>query len=63
MKHVNDLIAEWSASSSTEVLDAAEGGRDFLSYLAGDLESDLRAYLFRLEHGRYPDAHDQLPEL
>lgn len=37
--------------------------RDFLAYLAGDLENDFRAYLFRLQHGRYPHTGEPLPQL
>ncbi|MDX8055863.1 hypothetical protein SK571_41355 [Lentzea sp. BCCO 10_0798] len=62
-EHITELIAEWSAGSSSEELGAAEGGHDFLAYLAGDLENDLRAYLFRLEQGRYPQPGEQLPRL
>jgi hypothetical protein len=46
-----------------ESLDAAEGLREFLGYLADGLEADLRAYIFRLEVGRYPHRGEQLPEL
>ncbi|MFJ5985618.1 hypothetical protein [Lentzea sp. NPDC092896] len=61
--HLTALLAEWTASTEPQRHEAAEGARDFLGYLASDLETDLRAYLFRLEHGRYPDPGDQLPEL
>ncbi|MFD4669349.1 hypothetical protein ACFWNN_06400 [Lentzea sp. NPDC058450] len=63
VEHVTGLIAEWSAEASGQTLDAAAGGRDFLAYLAGDLEADLRAYVFRLENGRDPAANDRVPEL
>lgn len=43
--------------------DAAVGVRDARAYLAGPLAGDLRAYLFRLEEGRYPEAGERLPEL
>lgn len=34
------------------------------NYLAApDLDLDLRRYLFRLEIGEYPNAHDKLPNL
>lgn len=62
-EHITTLIDEWTAGGDSYRLEAAEGGRDFLAYLAGDLETDLRAYIFRLEHGRYPGAGDQLPDL
>ncbi|GAA3673677.1 hypothetical protein C8D88_119100 [Lentzea atacamensis] len=62
-EHLAALIDEWTADGNSYALDAAEGARDFLAYLAGDLRTDLRAYLFRLEQGRYPGAGDQLPDL
>lgn len=62
-KHIKTLIEEWTADGRSSALDAAQGGRDFLAYLAGELETDLRSYVFRLEHGRYPEAGDQLPRL
>ncbi|WP_330296753.1 hypothetical protein [Streptomyces sp. NBC_00503] len=43
--------------------DAAAGVREFQAYLAGGLAADLRAYLFRLEEGRDPEAGERLPEL
>jgi hypothetical protein len=60
-EHVVGLLALWN--ERTRQAGVAEGTRDFLDYLAGDLEADLRAYLFRLEQGRYPDAGDLLPDL
>ncbi|WP_285641477.1 hypothetical protein [Lentzea sp. NBRC 102530] len=63
VEHVTELIAEWSTQSHPERVDAAQGGRDFLAYLAGDLEADLRAYVFRLDHGRDPAPGDVLPAL
>ncbi|WP_394620416.1 hypothetical protein JNUCC0626_15310 [Lentzea sp. JNUCC 0626] len=63
VEHITELIAEWTAGTRSDEPDAAEGGRDFLAYLAGDLEADLRAYVFRLENGRYPAASDRVPEL
>ncbi|MFI6101799.1 hypothetical protein ACIA8G_40145 [Lentzea sp. NPDC051213] len=62
-KHVAALVVEWTAEAGPQESEAAEGARDFLLYLAGDLRTDLQAYLFRLEHGRYPDAGDRLPDL
>lgn len=63
-EHVAALVGEWTAAeANSHELEAAEGARDFLSYLSGDLRTDLRAYIFRLEQGRYPDAGDQLPDL
>ncbi|WP_194904348.1 hypothetical protein [Catenulispora rubra] len=43
--------------------DAAQGLRQFLSYLETGLEADLRAYIFRLETGRYPTPDQRLPKL
>ena len=63
-EHVAVLLAEWTAEDADRYeVEAADGARDFLAYLAGDLETDLRAYIFRLEEGRYPDPGDQLPDL
>lgn len=62
-EHVTALLTEWTASTEAQRHEAAEGARDFLAYLAGDLENDLRAYLFRLEQGRYPHAGEPLPQL
>ena len=63
-EHVEALVVEWTAEGAdSQEVEAAEGARDFLAYLAGDLEADLRAYIYRLEHGRYPDGGAQLPEL
>lgn len=62
-EHVAGLVVQFSALPDPEDQEAAEGARDFLAYLAGDLRTDLRAYLFRLERGRYPVAGDQLPDL
>jgi hypothetical protein len=61
-----------SVSASLEVLDAedrdasrdaAQGLREFLSHLESGLEPELRAYIFRLEAGRYPALGEHLPEL
>ncbi|MEU8899392.1 ferredoxin [Nocardia sp. NPDC048505] len=63
-RHLADLLAEWTgAGVDAQRAEAAAGVRDFLTYLATDLEDDLRAYLFRLENGRYPEAGDHLPTL
>ena len=61
--HVAALVGEWTAGTGSHEVEAAEGARHFLSYLAGDLRTDLRAYVFRLEQGRYPDVGDPLPDL
>ncbi|MBT2452206.1 ferredoxin [Streptomyces sp. ISL-43] len=53
-------FAKWSDAQS---LDAAAGVRDYRQYLAGGLAGDLRAYLFRLEEGRYPEAGERVPGL
>ncbi|ONI78159.1 hypothetical protein ALI144C_32320 [Actinosynnema sp. ALI-1.44] len=62
-EHVTALLSEWSGEVDRYDRDAAEGAREFLTYLAGDLRADLRGYIFRLEQGRYPDAGDVLPDL
>ncbi|MEZ0107739.1 hypothetical protein ABH920_001731 [Catenulispora sp. EB89] len=47
--------------------DAAEGLREYLGYLQTGLqtglEADLKAYVFRLETGRYPLPGERLPSL
>ncbi|WP_211244322.1 hypothetical protein [Actinospica robiniae] len=63
-EHLEALLTEWSAEApGSQETEAAEGVRDFLGYLAGDLKADLRAYIYRLEQGRYPDADARLPRL
>ncbi|MEU3624863.1 hypothetical protein [Amycolatopsis coloradensis] len=62
-EHVTALLGEWTAAPDSYELEAAEGAREFLAYLAGDLRTDLRAYVFRLEQGRYSDSGDLLPDL
>ncbi|WP_433891213.1 hypothetical protein [Streptomyces sp. CA-111067] len=57
------LLPGWSASENPEETEAAEGLRDYAAYIAGDLATDLRRYLFRLEEGRYPGAFATLPDL
>ncbi|WP_326566324.1 hypothetical protein VSH64_31180 [Amycolatopsis rhabdoformis] len=61
--HVATLVSTWTAGTNSHELEAAEGARDFLAYLAGDLRTDLQAYIFRLEQGRNPDTGEQLPDL
>ncbi|MCX5124808.1 ferredoxin [Streptomyces sp. NBC_00193] len=56
-------LAEFRKHSDEQNLDAALGVRDYRTYLAGALADDLRAYLFRLEEGRYPEAGERLPQL
>ena len=63
-EHILALIDEWStADAHPDMLEAAEGARDFLAYISGELEADLRAYIFRLEQGHYPLPGDLLPHL
>ncbi len=51
------------AEDGRESRDAARGLRQFLGYLETGLEADLRAYVFRLETGRYPKPDQHLPSL
>ncbi|GAA3868449.1 hypothetical protein GCM10022243_37610 [Saccharothrix violaceirubra] len=60
--HIGEPIGTWPAESHESTLETAAGGRDFLAYSAGGPDTDLRAYVFRLEQGRYPGAGDRLPE-
>ncbi|MEO3747464.1 hypothetical protein [Plantactinospora sp. B5E13] len=61
-EHLDDLLPRWSAGRAEEQ-EAAEGLRDFRSYLAGPLATDLRRYLFWLEERRSPTPVDVLPDL
>ncbi|MGV9408530.1 ferredoxin [Nocardia sp. NPDC003693] len=62
--HLMELLAEFTGPKArAQDAEPAAGVRDFLTYLATDLETDLRAYVFRLENGRYPDDDDPLPNL
>lgn len=61
--HLDEALADFEAGRSPEEADAAVGVRDFRAYLDGGLAVDLRAYLFRLEEGRYPEAGERLPQL
>ncbi|MFB7718499.1 ferredoxin [Nocardia sp. NPDC056100] len=61
-EHLRQLLAEYTkAGDIAQRVEAAEGVRDFLTYLATNLETDLREYVFRLENDRYPTADDPLP--
>ncbi|WP_228836883.1 ferredoxin [Nocardia brasiliensis] len=63
-EHLTELLAEFTKEGAhPDDADVAAGIRDFRTYLATDLENDLRAYVFRLEQGRYPAADDPLPLL
>ncbi|WP_326586149.1 hypothetical protein [Streptomyces sp. NBC_01294] len=62
-EYIATMLVEWEGSEQEDEREAAEGLRDYEAYLAGELADDLRAYIFRLEHGRYPGDEDVLPEL
>ncbi|MFE4264651.1 hypothetical protein [Streptomyces sp. NPDC056883] len=61
--HLAESLADFGKGGSVTNADAAAGVRDFQAYLDGGLADDLRAYLFRLEEGRYPEAGERLPRL
>ncbi|MCX4801101.1 hypothetical protein OG594_05420 [Streptomyces sp. NBC_01214] len=61
-EHLAGAQTEWRGRNRFED-DALIGVLDFQAHLAGGLAADLRAYLFRLEEGRYPEAGERLPEL
>ncbi|MFD6891099.1 hypothetical protein [Streptomyces sp. NPDC059957] len=63
VEHLAEALADFGAGGSAGDADAAAGVREFQGYLAGGLADDLRAYLFRLEEGRYPEAGERLPRL
>ncbi|MBR7839168.1 hypothetical protein KDL01_38250 [Actinospica durhamensis] len=54
------VLESEDGSASAE---AALGARVYLDYLGGELEADLRRYLFRLDQGHYPVRGERLPEL
>ncbi|MGW6708616.1 hypothetical protein ACWGDE_27505 [Streptomyces sp. NPDC054956] len=62
-EHLAATLAEYAGSVHRSDRDAAAGAWHFRGYLADGLAGDLRAYLFRLEEGRYPVAGERLPEL
>lgn len=63
-EHLAQLLAEYTSEGApSQSADPAEGVRDFLTYLATDLATDLRQYVFRLENGLYPADDDALPHL
>ncbi|MFZ3498094.1 hypothetical protein ACODT5_33550 [Streptomyces sp. 5.8] len=62
-EHLGEALADFGGSGSRIEDEAATGVRDFQAYLAGGLAADLRAYVFRLGEGRYPEAGERLPEL
>ncbi|MFJ7272198.1 hypothetical protein ACIQV3_37165 [Streptomyces sp. NPDC099050] len=56
--------AELAKSRDPQSVDAAAGVRQYRAYLgSGGLAADLRAYVFRLGEGRYPEVGERLPEL
>ncbi|MFH8726292.1 ferredoxin [Streptomyces termitum] len=61
-------ITAYLAAHDWDAVDWAGQGvaaavRDYASSLEGSLAADLRAYLHRLEEGRFPTAGDRLPDL
>ncbi|MFI5984057.1 hypothetical protein ACIBEA_24620 [Streptomyces sp. NPDC051555] len=56
-------LAAFERESDEQNADAAAGVAQARAYVAGALAGDLRAYLFRLEEGRYPRAGERLPGL
>jgi hypothetical protein len=60
---VRDSLKVLESEDRGESREAAQGARDFLAYIDGGLEHDLRRYLFRLETGRYPVRGESLPEI
>ncbi|WP_405492109.1 ferredoxin [Streptomyces sp. NBC_00096] len=62
-EHLAESLADFEGGGGEVSAEAAGGVREFRAYLAGGLAGDLRAYVFRLEEGRYPEAGERLPEL
>lgn len=63
---VADLEADlvrFADSSIPEEIDLRAGLREYLDYIAGDLERALRGYVFWLMHGRAPSLGEELPPL
>ncbi|MFG3001822.1 hypothetical protein [Streptomyces sp. NPDC048340] len=62
-EYLQSLLPRWSSSDRSDEREAAEGLRDFATYITEGLGVDLRKYLFRLEEGCYPKNSGPLPEL
>ncbi|WP_405533278.1 ferredoxin [Streptomyces avidinii] len=58
-----DLRTTWSAHSDEHRQEAAAGLTDLLAHLDGELETDLRLYLYWLEERRPPAPAEALPKL
>lgn len=54
---------QWDEHPDATSQGTRSGIEDFQSYLAGELASDLRVYLYWLEERRSPEPGDRLPEL
>ncbi|MCP3758699.1 ferredoxin [Streptomyces sp. TBY4] len=62
-EHLAESLADFGPGGSVDDEEVAAGVREFQGYLDDGLAVDLRAYLFRLEEGRYPEAGERLPQL
>ncbi|MCX4778862.1 ferredoxin [Streptomyces sp. NBC_01264] len=60
---LEESLADFGPGGCVADEEVAAGVREFRAYLEGGLAVDLRAYLFRLEEGRYPEAGERLPQL
>ncbi|MGW6972062.1 ferredoxin [Streptomyces sp. NPDC054952] len=58
-----DLKTAWSPHSDADCQEAATGLAVLLAYLDGELETDLRLYLYWLEERRSPGPAEALPKL
>ncbi|MCF2529660.1 ferredoxin [Yinghuangia soli] len=66
-----DRVRAWAVESarhrtdsgSAAAEDAADGLHDYIAYIDGDLERDLRRYMFWLDQRRAPLPGEPLPEL
>ncbi|WP_228121223.1 hypothetical protein [Streptomyces fagopyri] len=57
------LHTAWSANSDEIYQELSAGLNDLLAYLDGELETDLRVYLYWLHERRSPDLNEVLPRL
>ncbi|MEU8776620.1 ferredoxin [Streptomyces sp. NPDC048606] len=66
-----ERVREWIHSASCGLAhrknptdhDLVSGLRDYLEYIDGDLERDLRVYMFHLDNGEAPEVDVILPDL
>ncbi|MGW0875286.1 hypothetical protein ACWD3J_17205 [Streptomyces sp. NPDC002755] len=63
VQYLSDQRSKWDESDAWAGQGIAAAVRDFELYIADDLATDLRIYLYWLEERRSPTPVDRLPEL